>query len=99
MSSSYSNYSPYYKTSQTWYLYIWTPVTISQADDDSYFTITSTYNLKPWVLAKELYDNEKLYWVFAVLNKNILVDPVYDFTTGTTIRVPSNDRLQKIIGA
>ena len=99
MSSSYTNKSPYYKTSQSWFLSPWVPITIPQADDDMYFTITSTYNLKPWVLAKELYDDEKLYWVFAILNKNSLVDPVYDFTTGKTIRIPSNTRLQKIIGS
>lgn len=95
----YNRYSPWKKTEQTsWYLDIYNPIIIKQADDDTFFTITEQYHQKPMALAKNLYDSERLYYVFAILNPD-LEDPVYDFTAGRTIRVPSNSRLQKIIGS
>lgn len=96
--SDYSRYSPYFNVKQTWYLDTYIPKTMKPADDDEILVIPTKYHLKPWLLAKEKYGNERLYSIFAVLNKDILKDPLYDFKAGVTIRVPSVNRVQKYMG-
>ena len=94
MASQYSLYSPYAKVKQTWYLDYNLPQSLSPAVYDTEYTIPAHFNEQPWRLAKELYGNERLYYIFALLNPDILVDPIYDFTTGTVILVPSLQRVQ-----
>ena len=94
MAQQYSIYSPYSKVKQTWYLDYNLPQIILPADSDTEFEITSQYHEQPWKLAKELYGNERLFYIFSLLNSDILVDPVYDFSTGTVIQIPSLDRVQ-----
>jgi hypothetical protein len=98
MSSEYNKYSPYRTTTQTWYLDYWNPITLVSSTTDKTYIIPSAYNLKPWLLAKELYGAERLYWVFSILNPDLLVDPVYDFKVGTKIQIPTNERIQSLIG-
>lgn len=50
--------------------------------------ITSKYHQRPDVLAHDLYGNAKLWWVFAELNQDKLVDPIVDFKSGITITYP-----------
>ena len=45
-------------------------------DDDQVYTIERTYAYRPDLLAFDLYGNAKLWWVFAVRNPDIIVDPV-----------------------
>jgi hypothetical protein len=40
-------------------------------------------------LAFDLYQDAKLWWVFAQRNRSILKDPIYDFSPGTTIFCPA----------
>lgn len=95
MALNYSQYSPYAKTKQTWYLDYNLPRNIPPADTDDFYTIPAKYNEQPWRLAYELYGNERLYYIFALLNPDLLQDdPIYNFVTGLVIRVPSNQRLQ-----
>lgn len=94
MASKYSLYSPYAKVKQTWYLDYNLPQVIIKADTDIEYTIPTQFNEQPWRLAKELYGNERLYYIFALLNPDILVDPIYDFTAGKTILVPTLQRVQ-----
>ena len=47
--------------------------------------------------ANELYDNPKLLWVFSVYNRDIIVDPLFDFTEGKIIRVPTKARLNSLL--
>jgi len=94
MASQYSTYSPYSKVDQTWYLDYNLPQTMVKADSDSEYIIPPQYNEQPWRLAKDLYGNERLYYIFALLNPDLLVDPIYDFTAGTTILIPSLQRVQ-----
>ena len=98
MTIEYNRYSPYRKTKQTWYLDHYEPKPIRQADDDKYITLTAKYNEDPAKLAYEEYGNERLWYVFSLANMDILIDPIYDFTTGTTVRVPSKARIEKLIG-
>lgn len=96
--ATYSKYSPYRNTPQTWYLGYYDPTPIVPADDDIIFTVTAKYALNPTALSKEMYGNERLYYIFTLANLDIISDPIYDFVEGLEIRVPSNDRVQKIIG-
>lgn len=51
-------------------------------------TLDAKYHQRPDVLANDLYGNAKLWWVFAELNQDTLVDPIIDFKSGITITVP-----------
>lgn len=95
--ANYSNNSPWAKVSQTWYLGYTIPAYMTTADSDTSYTIPSKYNLQPYRLSKELYGTEELYYIFALLNPDILQDPVYDFVTGLTIQVPEPSRVRQYL--
>lgn len=94
MGVQYSLYSPYAKVKQSWYLNYNLPQVIVPADSDREYVIPSQYDEQPWRLAKDLYGNERLYYIFSLLNSNILVDPIYDFKAGTVIMIPTLQRVQ-----
>lgn len=52
-------------------------------------TLVQKYNRRPDLLAYELYDEAAYWWVFALYNRNSILDPINDFTTGKTIIVPT----------
>lgn len=95
MASKYSQYSPYAKVPQTWYLDYNLPQPIYPADSDRDYVIPAKYSERPDRLAKELYGNERLYFIFSLLNPDELTDPIYDFQAGLTIRIPSLQRVQQ----
>ena len=55
-------------------------------------------NLRPDMLAYDLYSNSKLWWVFASRNPNTLADPFFDFTAGTSIYLPDAATLKQVLG-
>jgi hypothetical protein len=65
---------------------------------DHYWTISPAYHLRPDLLASDLYDDSKLWWVFAQRNPNTLKDPLNDFRAGTQIYVPVIDNLKTALG-
>jgi hypothetical protein len=65
---------------------------------DVFWQITTVYNLRPDLLANDLYSDSRLWWVFAQRNPNTLKDPLFDFTTGTGIFVPKLDLLKSVLG-
>jgi hypothetical protein len=65
---------------------------------DSYWEISETYNMRPDLLAYDLYNDSKLWWVFAQRNPNRLKDPLFDFVTGTGIYIPQLPVLQQVLG-
>ncbi|RYF12403.1 MAG: hypothetical protein EOO77_17460 [Oxalobacteraceae bacterium] len=71
---------------------------IPSSDQDSFFTITEKYNLRPDLLAYDLYGNPNYWWVFCSRNISLIRDPIWDFTTGKVITVPSNTHLKATIG-
>lgn len=99
MGAKYSQYSPYAKTKQTWYLDYNLPKNIPPADSDIDYEIPNKYDEQPWRLAYELYGNERLYYIFSLLNPNLIEDPIYDFNAGKTIRIPSVQRVQSYLGS
>ena len=95
----YSAKSPYYTTKYTdGYLDFMQNRKIPKYSDDQQFTITQTYQYRPDLLAQDLYDDSALWWVFAQRNPNSIVDPIYDFRTGTRIYLPKISTLKKALG-
>jgi hypothetical protein len=95
--SSYSNFSPYYKTPEVnGHLDILSLRDIPAASDDVLFEITQTYSLRPDLLAYDLYNDSRLWWVFAVRNKDIIQDSTYDLVAGQRIYIPSLPNLQSV---
>jgi len=87
--SLYHTYSPYYTTQfANDYLDILNFRDIPSLSDDILFEVTSTYRFRPDLLAYDLYKESKLWWVFAVRNKDKLRDPVFDMVPGVKIYLP-----------
>lgn len=97
--STYSKSSPYYGT-PTWgpFLDLWRGKTIAPAGTDATYEIDSAYNLRPDLLAYDMYQDTNLWWVFALRNPNVLVDPLLNFRTGVIIYVPTKATLQSALG-
>jgi len=56
---------------------------------DEEYSIDPAYDQRPDLLASALYNNSRLWWVFALRNPDIIKDPIRDFTAGTVIYLPS----------
>jgi hypothetical protein len=97
---AYSRSSPYFATSvyNGAFLDVMVNRSIPSNPTDSYWEITETYNLRPDLLAYDLYNDSKLWWVFAQRNSNRLKDPLFDFVTGTGIYIPQLPVLQQVLG-
>ena len=98
MAATYSKTSPYYGTN-TWgpFLDVWPGKTIMAATDDAVYQIDSPYNLRPDLLAHDLYKDSGLWWVFAVRNPDTLPDPLMNFRTGVIIYIPSVSTVKKAL--
>ena len=99
MTATYSKSSPYINTPM-WgpFLDTWHGKTIPTGLDDAIYQIDPIYNLRPDLLAHDLYKDVGLWWVFAVRNPDVLLDPLMSFRTGTIIYVPSSKTLQTALG-
>jgi hypothetical protein len=98
MTTKYNNTSPYFTTAQTTStLDIWNPRPIPPQATDQTYTIDKLYANKPHLLAYDLYQDSRLWWVFAVRNKDIIKDPIYDFVAGLEIKVTPKDVLMSIL--
>ena len=96
----YTNTSPYSRTTiiDDKYLDILLPQSIPASSDDVLYTIEPQYSRRPDLLAFDLYDSAKLWWVFAQRNPDVLQDPVFDFTPGTEIYLPKGNALKDTFG-
>lgn len=96
---SYSKSSPYYNTNQTNnYLDVMSIRDIPALKNDTLFTLTSQYKHRPDLLAYDIYQNEKLWWVFAMRNKDIIRDPIYDMIPGVKIFIPQLTTINDTLG-
>lgn len=86
----YSSKSPYFETDTVngQFLDIMQNRPIPGDQTDVSWTITPTYNLRPDLLAYDLYNDSRLWWVFAQRNPNTLKDPLFDFVSGVEIFLP-----------
>jgi hypothetical protein len=66
--------------------------------DDIEFEITSLYMHRPDLLAYDIYGDSQLWWVFAVRNKDVLRDPLYDFVPGQRIFLPKLETIKNAVG-
>jgi hypothetical protein len=99
MSVSYSQYSPYSATKRdNGYLDIWSPKNIPFQKDDMFVEIQSKYHHRPDLLAYDLYDTEKLWWIFAMRNPETIKDPVFDLVSGVKIYLPKIDTIKSALG-
>ena len=71
---------------------------IPSQSDDYLYTVEPQYNHRPDLLAYDLYDDPKLWWVFAQRNMDVIKDPIYDFEEGTEIYLPKGPQLRKLLG-
>ena len=71
---------------------------VAAEDDDILYTIEPQYSFRPDLLAYDLYDTPKLWWVFAQRNMDIIKDPVFDFIAGTKIYLPKKSALKPGLG-
>ena len=89
--STYTATSPYYNTA-TWgpFLDVWkyNTLTIPANVSDALYQIDPPYNLRPDLLAYDMYQDSNLWWVFAVRNPDVLIDPLFNFVSGAIIYVP-----------
>ena len=92
--------SPYYNTDTVnrQFLDVMISRPVSGTISDVYWEIPPVYNCRPDLLAYDLYGDSRLWWVFAQRNPNTLKDPLYDFTTGTNIFIPTMDYLKSALG-
>lgn len=99
MATNYARTSPYYGV-QTWgkFLDTWPGKTISADVSDAIYQVDNIYNLRPDLLAHDLYQDSSLWWVFAVRNPDVLKDPLFNFVTGTIIYIPTKTVVQQALG-
>lgn len=95
---SFDKRSIYKKTSDDgFYLGYYDPINIPNDQSDYYLVIPSKYDMKPGLLANELFGDPQLLWVFSVMNRDSLKDPIFDFREGLIIRVPTKNRLLSLL--
>lgn len=97
--ATYKNSSPWKDTKVVNdYLDILSIRTIPAEDDDFLYTIEPQYTHRPDLLAYDLYQNPKLWWVFIQRNLDVLQDPIYDFIPGVQIYIPKGNKLSAKLG-
>jgi len=97
--AEYSKKSAYADTPITeFYLDLMVDRPIPFNEDDELVVINDTYNLRPDLLAYDLYGDAELWWVFAQRNPDILKNPLGDFTNGTMIYIPKLETLKEALG-
>lgn len=97
--AQYDAASPYYQTEYSqFFLDVMINRPIPKQDDDILFKINLTYQYRPDLLAYDLYDNSKLWWVFYQRNPNTLQAPPLDFKADTVIYVPKITTLRNVLG-
>jgi hypothetical protein len=95
----YEKTSPYYNTSINGsYLDLLVLRDLPNQTDDILFTVTQQYSNRPDLLAYDLYNDVNLWWVFAVRNKDIIKDPVFDMIPGQRIYLPKLSTINAILG-
>jgi hypothetical protein len=95
----YSKTSPYFTTNATGsYLDLLSLRDIPAQSDDILFTVTQQYSNRPDLLAYDLYSDANLWWVFAVRNKSVIKDPVFDMIPGQKIYLPKLSTINSILG-
>lgn len=99
MALNYLASSPYYTTPlfDGKYLDILNYRSFPSQPDDIFAQISPVHIYRPDKLAKDIYGDSNLWWVFIVRNMNILQDPIWDFTSDKWIYIPKLTTLQQYL--
>lgn len=90
MASIHKPNSMYYNTPvRDFYLDIAKFRPIRQSANDRRVTITPKYENRPDLFAYAIYGTSSLWWVLALRNMDVLIDPIEDFRAGVEIWVPA----------
>jgi hypothetical protein len=99
MTIAYDSTSPYFETGYSqFFLDSMVNRPIPKEDDDLTFTINTTYQYRPDLLAYDLYQNAALWWVFYQRNPNTLTAPPLDFVVDVQIFLPKMTTLKTALG-
>jgi hypothetical protein len=91
MSSQTKTTSQYLGTPvKNWYLDLWTPRPVPISEFDTIFVIPAAFDQRPDLLSQQEYGTPRLWWVFAVRNPDLIIDPINDFIAGMEIYIPTN---------
>ena len=98
--SQYNNNSPYGSTKfeDDGFLGPYRIRPIPVKSDDVLYEVEPQFNHRPDLLAFALYNDPKLWWVFAQRNMDLLQDPVYDLVPGLKIYIPQGPALRSLLG-
>ena len=97
--ANYGPTSPYANTGYTqFFLDVMVNRPIPRSADDLLFTINTTFEYRPDLLAFDLYGDAGLWWVFYQRNPNTLTAPPMDFAAGATIYLPKLNTLKTVLG-
>ena len=97
--AQYDATTPYFETGYSqFFLDVMVNRPIPKEDDDLTFTINTTYQYRPDLLAYDLYGIAGLWWVFYQRNPNTLQAPPLDFKTNTLIYLPKITTLKSALG-
>jgi hypothetical protein len=97
--ATYTAASPYFLTQYSqFFLDVMVNRPIPKEPDDQLFTINTTYQYRPDLLAFDLYDTAELWWVFYQRNPNTLTKPPIDFVAGAVIYLPKITTLRSTLG-
>lgn len=91
-SKSTSQYSE--TPTRDFYLDLWVAKEIGESVEDKVVIIESKYHLRPDLMAFDLYGSANLWWVFAMANKDYLIDPINDFVAGIEITQPAANTIK-----
>jgi len=99
MAIAYSKASPYSETKTFGkFLDVMQFRNIPKFPSDVIYIIDAIYQYRPDLLANDLYGDSNLWWVFAARNPNAIEDPIFDFVTGRTIYIPTQETLNSALG-
>lgn len=91
MPSNLKDTSPYFLTPvKDWYLDLWVPRSVPKNDFDKILIIPPEFDQRPDLLSQQEYGTPRLWWVFAIRNPDLIIDPINDFVSGLEIFVPQS---------
>jgi hypothetical protein len=91
----YSRSSVYAQTPQNNFaLGYWQPPNLAPSVSDQFLVLSQKYRHRPDLLSFDLYGTPRLWWVFQMINPDVIRDPIYDMQPGIELRAPSNTSIQ-----
>lgn len=95
INTKYSSTSPYRETLylENKFLDILNLREVPAHADDLYKPIGAQFQYRPDLLSWWVYDTTEYWWVFMMRNRDIIIDPIWDFTAEKYIYIPKKDTL------